>query len=124
MTRPLTGVFVRMIGLPALIWMASVLAMGAIAHTLRPDMDTRGWGFLILVLGITSGIYVVTALAALVLTIRWLLRYRTGRRGRRVALRNVLRPGDAAPTWRRRMMLMLYGVNRTDLAMAATLWRT
>ena len=54
---------------------------------------------------------------------RWILRYRTARRGRRVALRDVMRPSDAHPSRVRRLWLQLIGVTSEDIATLPMLWR-
>jgi hypothetical protein len=55
---------------------------------------------------------------------RWLLRYRTARRGRRVGLRDVMRPSDGHASPMRRLWLKLIGVTAMDIGDVHLLWRT
>jgi hypothetical protein len=103
-------------GLPALL--AAYAIVGVIFLTTRllfPTVDTNSWPFIVP----TVIVMFATGICAFgfthVLFVRWLLRYRTGRHGRSVALGDVLRASDAAPSCRRRLLLRAYGISIAEL---------
>jgi hypothetical protein len=68
-------------------------------------------------------VFILVGMIGFGLFVRWLVRYRTARRGREVALRQVLKPNDNRPSAWRRMWLTFYGVRREEINMAQRLWR-
>lgn len=80
--------------------------------------------FMVVVLFAVGGLVAVPIyIAFFVVFVRWLIRYRTGRRGRIVALRDVLKPTDRSPSWIRRFSLRLYGLTQEDINQIPNLWR-
>lgn len=59
-------------------------------------------------------VFAVAMTVGHVLFVRWLIRYRTRRRGCPVAMRLVLSPSDRSPSRRRRLWLSAYGVTDAD----------
>jgi hypothetical protein len=110
--------------LPSLaVWWAVVMIEMAIAKTAIPGIDLNGWPFILIAYPISGLVFAAAMAVTHVMLIRWLLRYRTARRGRAVALRDVLRPTDDQPSRLRRFRLALYGVSEQDLQLSPSLWR-
>jgi hypothetical protein len=110
--------------LPSLVvWWAFIAIEMVIARTAVPGIDLNGGPFILIAYPI-SGLAFTAAMAVThFMLVRWLLRYRTARRGRDIALRAVLRPTDDRPSRLRRFRLALYGVSEEDLQLSPSLWR-
>jgi hypothetical protein len=106
------------------IWFTFIAIEIGIAEKAIPGIDLNGWPFILVAYPISCLVFAGAMAVTHVLMIRWLLRYRTGRRGRLVALRDVLRPmDDRSSRWRRRR-LSLYGVAKHELELSHSLWRS
>jgi len=90
------------------------------APAIWPTVNTNGWRFIIPAVAVYFAIGLVAFLIAYALFIRWLLRYRSDRHGRAVALGDVLRASDVTPSFRRRVALWMYGISETDRQLIAT----
>jgi hypothetical protein len=90
----------------AVCWAFIAIEM-AIAKTAIPDIDLNGGPFILIAYPIACLAFVVAMAVTHFMFVRWLLRYRTERRGRVVALRDVLRPTDDQPSRLRRVRLAL-----------------
>jgi hypothetical protein len=122
--RIVSPLFIVRVLLPAfVVWWLFILAGLAIARAWRPAVDTNGWPFIVAFFVPSCVVFVVASAFCQVLLIRWLIRYRTTRRGRIVAMRDVLRPSDARLSVWRRFWLYLYGVTAEDLGLLSSLWR-
>jgi hypothetical protein len=106
----------------AVWWLFIGVGLG-ITHAARPDIDTNGWPFIVTFFPVSCVVFALAMMVGHVLLIRWLIRHRSTRRGRVVALRGVLRPTDAQPSAWRRFWLSLYGVTAGDLGLLPSLWR-
>jgi hypothetical protein len=122
--RVIIGVLVLRVFLPTgVIWFGFIGIEMATAKAMVPDVDTNGWRFISVAYPISCLVFVTAMAVTHVLFVRWLLRYRTARRGRVVALRDALRPGDDQPSAWRRWLLLSYGVAEQELQLAPSLWR-
>lgn len=122
--KVLIGPLVLRSFLPAFaVWWLFILVGLGITRAVRPEIDTDGWPFIVAFYPITCLVFALVMTVGQVLLIRWLIRYRTERRGRVVALRGVLRPTDVQPSMWRRFWLGLYGVTPDDLGLLPSLWR-
>jgi hypothetical protein len=104
------------------VWWLSILVGLAITRVFWPDIDTNGWPFIVVFFPISCLVCAIAAVVFHVLLVRWLIRYRTSRRGRVVAMRDVLRPSDIQPSKWRLFWLNLYGVTPGDLGLIPSLW--
>jgi len=105
------------------VWFGFIGIEMVIAKALVQGIDLNGWPFICVAYPISWLVFAGAMSVTHVLLIRWLLRYRTARRGRVVALRDVLRPTDNRPSAWRRWRLMLYGVAETEFELSPSLWR-
>jgi hypothetical protein len=122
--KVLVGALVLRSFLPSFgIWFGCIGIEMVIAKALVPGVDLNGWPFILIAYPISCVVFTVAMAVTHVLLIRWLLRYRTARRGRVVALRDVLRPTDDRPTALRRWRLLSYGVAETEFELSPSLWR-
>lgn len=96
------------------IWWAFILLELLVARVLWPGIDTNGWPFILVAFPISGVVLAMAGAVTHVFLIRWLLRYRTRRKGRPVALRSVLGPTDGNPSRLRRWKLAMYGVSRHE----------
>ena len=117
LVRVLSGpLFIRTLLPPFLVMGVFVIIGLGIARVIWPTLDTNGWPFIIAFLPLVFAVYFGTWAIAHALFIRWLLRYRTARHGRIVALGDILRPSDTNPSLRRRLVLCALGVSQADRA--------
>jgi hypothetical protein len=117
LTRVLIGPLATRVFLPAIaVWWGFILAVLLVTHDRRPDIDTNGWPFLAVVFPISCLVFAGAMTVGHVLFVRWLIRYRTARRGRPVAVRCVLDPTDVESSRWRRFWLAAYGVTAEDRA--------
>ena len=121
--RVLSGPIVVRSFLPAFgVWWAFIITGLVITHWAHPEIDTNGWMFIAAFFP-TSCLVLAAAMAVgHVRLIRWLINYRTARRGRLVAMRDVLCPSDTQPSRWRRWWLSWYGITRADLELIPSLW--
>jgi hypothetical protein len=109
-----TPLFFR-VGLPSLL---AAYALIGITLTVTPlvwrGIDTNAWPFIVPTVAVGFMACFGTFLILHPLFIRWLLRYRSRRRGRLVALGDVLRASDANPTRWRLLVLRAYGISDAE----------
>lgn len=109
-----TPLFLR-VGLPSLAIAYGFVGLTyAVTAFLVPTVDTNRWSF---IAPTVLAMFVVGAVAwafAQVMFVRWLISYRSTRHNRLVALGDVLRPSDAAPSRWRLLILRAYGVSHAD----------
>ncbi len=86
-----------------------------VTRVLWPGIDTNAWPFIVTVMLLTFAVGIAAWAVANAFLIRWLIRYRSGRHGRAVALGDVLRPSDVHASFLRRIALTAYGISSTDL---------
>ncbi len=97
-----------------LVWLGFILAVLGFTRAWRPDIDTNGLPFGLAVFPVSCLVCAGAATVGHVLWVRWLIRYRSRRRGRPDAMRWFLRPSDREPSRWRRLWLALYGVTEAD----------
>jgi hypothetical protein len=113
--RVLIGPLAARVLLPAVaVWWGFILTVLLVTRDRRPDIDTNGWPFILAVFPVSCLVFVSAMTVGHVLFVRWLIRYRTGRRGRAVAVRCVLCPSDREPSRWRRLWLSACGVTDAD----------
>ena len=105
------------------VWIGFFYVEMEVAKVTRPNVDVNGWRFFWIAYPVSCIVGCAAMAFTHVLLIRWLLRFRTARRGRAVALRNVLRPTDHRASRLRRWRLALYGVANEELVMSPSVWR-
>jgi hypothetical protein len=105
------------------VWFGFMGIEMLIAKAMIPGIDLNGWPFIVVAYPISCLVFAGAMAVTHVLLIRWLLRYRTVRRGRVVALRIVLRPTDDRPSVWRRWRLLSYGVFEKEFELSPSLWR-
>ena len=93
-----------------------ILVVLGIVRWRRPHVDVNGWPFITAVMSAAVGVAVAAWAVGHVLLVRWLIRYRSARHGREVAMGDVLRATDLRPSWWRRIELAAYGVSDADRA--------
>jgi hypothetical protein len=106
------------------IWIAFLYAEIGLTKLVFPNVNINGWPFILVAYPVSCLVFAGSMAVTHFMLIRWLLQYRTARRGRAVALRDILRPTDGQPSRLRRWRLTAYGVRPEDLALAASLWRS
>lgn len=126
------GRIVRIFALPLLFrvfvpffvaWLSASLLITYMAKYFYPHID-NGDSFVVIVQYATGGLVAIpVCVACFVSYVRWIIRYRTKRRGRIVALRDVLKPTDRSPSWTRKINLRLYGLTQEDVDQIPNLWR-
>lgn len=122
--RVLDGALVVRSFLPSFaIWFGFIGIQMVIAKAVAPGIDLNGWPFICVAYPVSCLVFAGAMAVTHVLLIRWLLRYRTARRGRVVALRDVLRPTDDRPSAWRRWRLLSYGVAEKEFELSPSLWR-
>jgi hypothetical protein len=111
-----TPVMLRAI-LPAFATMlAFILIVLGVVRSRWPHVDINGWTFITAVMSAATVVCFAAWAVAHVFLVRWLIRYRSARHGREVAMGDVLRTTDVrAPRWRR-FELAAYGVSDADRA--------
>lgn len=113
----LIGPLAARVFLPAAaVWWGFILIVLVLTRSRRPDIDTNGWPFISVVCPISCLVFAGALTVGHVLFVRWLVRYRTRRRGRPAAVRCVLCPSDGEPSRWRRLWLAAYGVTDEDRA--------
>jgi hypothetical protein len=90
-----------------------LLALG-ITKAFWPRVDTNGWPFIAVVMPLACVACFAAWAVGHVSLVRWLIRYRSARHGREVAMGDVLRAGDGRPSRWRRLELAAYGVSESD----------
>jgi hypothetical protein len=106
------------------IWVAFIVAGIGVTRWAYPNVDTNGWKFIAVFFPTSCLVFAAAMAVGHVQLVRWLINHRTARRGRLVAMRDVLRPSDAHPSRWRRWWLSRYGVTTADLELIPLLWRT
>jgi hypothetical protein len=109
--------------LSSVVWIGFTLLEIAVTKVWLTDVDINGWPFILIAYPISCVVYVGVMLLTHILMFRRLLKYRTIRRGRAAALRNVLRPSDDQPSGLRRLLLASYGIAPSEWAWSRSLWR-
>lgn len=111
----LIGPLVALVLLPAtVVWWGFILTVLLLTRDRRPDIHTNGWPFISVVFPISCLVFAGALTVGHVLFVRWLIRYRTGRRGRSLAVRCVLCPSDREPSRGRLFWLAAYGITTED----------
>lgn len=105
------------------VWFGFIGTEMVFAKALMPGIDLDGWPFIAVAFPVSCLVFAGAMEITHVMLVRWLLRYRTARRGRVVALRDVLRPTDDRPSTLRRWRLSSYGITEDELALSPSLWR-
>ena len=90
-----------------------LLALG-ITKVFWPNIDTNGWPFIAVVMSLACIVCFAAWAVGHVFLVRWLIRYRSARHGREVAMGDVLRASDVQPSRWRRLELGAYGVSEAD----------
>src|SRR5439155_10051129 len=71
--------------LPAFaVWWGFILAGLSATRAMRPEVDINGWRFIAAFLPVSCVVFGAVMIVTHVLLIRWIVRYRTGRRWRSV----------------------------------------
>ena len=111
-----TAVMLRAV-LPAFATMvAFILVVLAVTRLRWPHVDINGWPYITVVMSVAVVVAFAAWAVAHVFLVRWLIRYRSARHGREVAMGDVLRPTDVQAPWWRRFELAAYGVSDADRA--------
>jgi len=111
----LIGPLAARVFLPAgALWWGFILAVIGFTRFRHQDIDTNGWPFILAVFPASCLVFAGATTVGHVLFVRWLIRYRSHRRGRPVAMRLVLGPSDREPSRWRRLWLSVYGVTEAD----------
>ncbi len=108
----------------AATWTAVTFGGLGVILLIDPAFDIEDPVFLWIYMPLSILFCAIAGVFFFVLMMRWLVRYRTERRGRDAGLREVLRPTDMRPANWRWVWLRLYGVKRDDLKRVPHLWRT
>ena len=90
-----------------------LVALG-VTKAFWPTVDINGWPFIAVVMPLACVVCFAAWAVSHVFLIRWLIRYRSTRHGREVAMGDVLRASDSQPSRWRRLELAAYGVSEVD----------
>jgi hypothetical protein len=112
--RVLARPLIRILYSAMFVWAGFILAVLVFTRAWRPDIDTNGLPFILAVFPVSCLVCAGAATVGHVLFVRWLIRYRSRRRGRPAAMRWFLGPSDREPSRWRRLWLAAYGVTEAD----------